>query len=255
MNAILLLAATVGVTPPTCAQKATVVEACRDVHGRLQATHGAPSLQIRVEGGSPVLGVAGDEGAELLPDALRERIDAGHTLVGDFRVCPLTPARPGAMQMVCVESGVAAMDGGGPLEAEDQVPALDAIVRYGIAMARPPCVNYGARDAFCLSVHGENPSTALLDRLADVRPRVLSVSACLQEGIVASAPRATDPGVDVIWLRRVADGRVQARIKVYCSVAEPAFRREGTKWTLEGSPGGWVGCGPLPSDCIDAAGE
>jgi len=83
----------------------TVVGECRDVHGRLEATNGNPSLRIWVVGTKRILGVAGDEGAELLPSSLRELISFEATLYGDFRVCPVTLPKPAAMQLVCIKAG------------------------------------------------------------------------------------------------------------------------------------------------------
>ena len=102
--AVLLLAGTVP-TAAGCAKRATLVDQCREIHGRLEATNGSPGIRIWVIGTRRVLGVAGDEGAELLPPALRQRITSEATVYGDFRVCPVTRAKIGEMQMVCVDAG------------------------------------------------------------------------------------------------------------------------------------------------------
>jgi hypothetical protein len=88
-----------------CAEPIRAVEACRRVHGRLQATNGSPSFRIWVVGTKRILGVAGDEGHELLPPGLRQEVGLERIIYGDFEVCPVTPMRPGEMQRVCVNSG------------------------------------------------------------------------------------------------------------------------------------------------------
>jgi len=41
----------------------------------------------------------------ILPSKLKARFDSGvEAIYGEFEVCPFTPERKGAMQLVCVES-------------------------------------------------------------------------------------------------------------------------------------------------------
>jgi hypothetical protein len=107
MVILLLMAAAAGAVSDAASGCSVrpVVEACRDLHGRLQASNGGPSLRIWVVGTKQVLGVAGDEGAEWLPGSLRQLVSFERSVYGDFRVCPMTAGKAKEMQLVCVESG------------------------------------------------------------------------------------------------------------------------------------------------------
>ncbi|HZZ34206.1 MAG TPA: hypothetical protein VFE03_00680 [Caulobacteraceae bacterium] len=77
--------------------------ACRWVHGRLFAANGNPTFRIAVAG--RILGVrlADDQGLADLPAPLPRLMapDAfAVDVVADFRVCPITRARPGRMRAV-----------------------------------------------------------------------------------------------------------------------------------------------------------
>lgn len=83
---------------------------CFVIHGRLQLSNGTPSIRIWRIGTERILGVPdgppGDEQATL-PANVRAVLatDAWKTRVfADFHVCPLTPDRPGEMQLVQVVS-------------------------------------------------------------------------------------------------------------------------------------------------------
>jgi hypothetical protein len=91
--------------PRNCDEKAAVVEPCREVHGRLQASNGNPGIRIWVVGTKRYLGVAGGEGTEWLPESLRRRVTFDTLIYGDFLVCPISASKAGEMQLVCVESG------------------------------------------------------------------------------------------------------------------------------------------------------
>lgn len=103
--AAVLLSGSAVTAASQCAAQATLVEECREIHGRLQATNGSPGVRIWVIGTRRVLGVAGREGRELLPSSLRVRVNSETVIYGDYRVCPVTREHPRAMQMVCVDAG------------------------------------------------------------------------------------------------------------------------------------------------------
>lgn len=85
---------------------ATFGMSCRNVHGRAFQANGAPAVRIAVIGTWRVLGVVQPhESFSDLPASLREIWsrtpgEPGPPVVGDFRVCPITLARPGRMQKV-----------------------------------------------------------------------------------------------------------------------------------------------------------
>jgi hypothetical protein len=91
---------------PRCATDPRVVAVCTRLHGKLFAANGTPTFRIARLGTTRILGIS-DEANGLPPaiatlmlihgDALTMRIFA------DFRVCPFTRQRPGAMQFVCVD--------------------------------------------------------------------------------------------------------------------------------------------------------
>jgi hypothetical protein len=81
---------------------------CHTVHGRMDLWNGAPTVRIWVVGTHRVLGVEQQtETFADLPPGVR-RIWAGKdtdadwatAIYGDFRVCALTPDRPGHMRSV-----------------------------------------------------------------------------------------------------------------------------------------------------------
>jgi hypothetical protein len=77
---------------------------CRAVRGRLSVTKGTPDVRIWPVGTKRLLGVSGLEEHPFVPDRLLAKIKATDAIFGDFVVCPLTPERPGEMQLVCVQS-------------------------------------------------------------------------------------------------------------------------------------------------------
>ncbi len=87
-------------------------EACRTVHGRMSLANGAPTVRIWVIGSNRVLGVVQqNERFDDLPANVR-RIWAADgddamwrsDLFGHFRVCAVTPSRPGRMQLVSLKA-------------------------------------------------------------------------------------------------------------------------------------------------------
>lgn len=88
-------------TNDTCEHSRSVVAKCFIVRGRLGFYNGAPSARIWIIGTKRLLGVHED----ILPDELSSKMTSfGMQAFGDFRVCPLTPEKPGVMQIVCIVS-------------------------------------------------------------------------------------------------------------------------------------------------------
>lgn len=83
-------------------------EPCRAVHGRLALWNGAPTVRIAVAKTRRVLGVAQPtESFDDLPPPVRAiwtgkdaNADWATAIEGDFKVCALTPDRPGHMPSV-----------------------------------------------------------------------------------------------------------------------------------------------------------
>jgi len=84
-----------------CKTDPDIIDACFTVHGRLSAWEGSPTLRIWRVGTNRILG---DHLDWPLPEKLAENMGWDVEAWGDFEVCPFTKERPGAMQMVCVES-------------------------------------------------------------------------------------------------------------------------------------------------------
>ena len=82
---------------------------CFVVRGRLAVWNGTPSIRIWPVGTRRELGVVAPDGDAagdtLIPGAVATLIQAApdHTVVfGDYRVCALSPQRPGRMQIVYI---------------------------------------------------------------------------------------------------------------------------------------------------------
>lgn len=88
----------------SCKEKPDLVGDCFEVHGRLFVANGTPAFRIWRVGTKRILGVAGGE-KPVLPASFLEFVSPTSNLYGDFLVCPLSEARPGEMQSVCIESG------------------------------------------------------------------------------------------------------------------------------------------------------
>jgi hypothetical protein len=85
-----------------CKSDPDIVGACFLVHGRLSFWNGTPTTRIWRIGTKRILG---DHYDMPLPESLAVHMNSfGDEAYGDFTVCPFTKERPGAMQMVCVES-------------------------------------------------------------------------------------------------------------------------------------------------------
>ena len=93
---------------PKCKGNPKVVDACYTVHGRLNL--GADTVRVRLwsVGTKRMLGIAGgplinDAEDPIYPASLKFTSDT-EAIYGDFEVCPFTHEKPGAMQLVCIES-------------------------------------------------------------------------------------------------------------------------------------------------------
>ena len=131
----------------------------------------------------------------------------------------------------------------------DELAVLEAAIRLAVEHAKPSCRNHGSREAYCLSLSKRNrdPPKALLDRLADVRPTVMSLSSCREKGIVGRQTEITDPLITIRSLKVLSKDRVRVELAIFCGSAQPVLHRTGQGWSAEAW--GWVGSCLLPSDC------
>jgi len=75
------------------------------VHGRLTYYNGNPSTRIWIVGTKRLLGVRESDGEVAhMPTRLRDLMSWGREIFADFVVEPVTPYKPGVMQMVRVVS-------------------------------------------------------------------------------------------------------------------------------------------------------
>jgi hypothetical protein len=92
-----------------CRQHPQIVGACFTFRGRMSSWNGAPSVRIWRVGTKRILGVSEQrfrlDGYCNLPRDLAGKLSWDTDLFGEFTVCPFTQEKPGAMRMVCVESG------------------------------------------------------------------------------------------------------------------------------------------------------
>jgi hypothetical protein len=104
----LLLVAPLFASQPDCKGNPKLIGSCYIVHGRI--TQGADTVRLWLwpVGTKRMLGVTGgpvpdDAEAPIYPSSLK--FDANtNAIYGGFEVCPFTPERKGAIQMVCIES-------------------------------------------------------------------------------------------------------------------------------------------------------
>jgi hypothetical protein len=101
-------------------QAAPVVKPCREhpllagkcfrVRGRMNYWNGSPAVRIWPVGTKRMLGVSDGrfvrQGYENLPPDINAQLSWESDLFADFTVCPFTHAKPGEMQLVCVDSAV-----------------------------------------------------------------------------------------------------------------------------------------------------
>ena len=89
------------VSKSSCPPDDTPAAQCFNIRGRLSYWNGAPSARIWPIGTKRILGVHNDD----LPSDLATRMPTFESeLWGEMTVCPITKARPGEMQMVCIAS-------------------------------------------------------------------------------------------------------------------------------------------------------
>ena len=91
-----------------CRHSPKVVSACFTVRGRLSVANGTPSFRIWLVGTRRVIGVVaadGDAEVAVLPPAVESRVvhgDEPRAMMGAYTLCPLSPRRPGRMQLACM---------------------------------------------------------------------------------------------------------------------------------------------------------
>lgn len=99
-----------GNLPTSCRSRTDVVGECLSVHGRLSVYNGTPSIRLWPIGTKRLLGIIDPKdpsnapGPTVLPIDIKSKLDGDTNVFGDFLVCPLTRARAGRMQTVCIES-------------------------------------------------------------------------------------------------------------------------------------------------------
>jgi hypothetical protein len=105
---ILLVVVPTFAAEPQCKGNPKVIDGCYTVHGRLAL--GADTVRLRLwpVGTKRTLGIAGgpltnDAEDPIYPASLKFTSDT-EAIYGDFEVFPFTHEKPGAMQMVCIES-------------------------------------------------------------------------------------------------------------------------------------------------------
>jgi hypothetical protein len=96
------------VPQPACKHSPKLVGSCFKVHGWLELGEGLPPVRISQGGSNKVLAVEdatpGKADDPWLPPEVRSAVDSEHSAEADFFVCPLTEAREGDKQVVCIDS-------------------------------------------------------------------------------------------------------------------------------------------------------
>ena len=110
---LILCGSVSAMSPPVAAEKSCrehpqLIGKCFRVHGRLSTYNGNPAVRLWRVGTRRVLGVS-DQRFSLpeyrnLPEGLTNQLNGENEIIGDFLVCPFTPAKPREMQLVCIES-------------------------------------------------------------------------------------------------------------------------------------------------------
>jgi hypothetical protein len=93
---------------PKCKGNPKVIGACYALHGRLSRGADTVGLRLWPVGSERMLGVTGgptldDADSPIWPPELKFT-SGDEDIYADFEVCPFTPERKGAMQLVCIES-------------------------------------------------------------------------------------------------------------------------------------------------------
>jgi hypothetical protein len=103
--AVLLNPVVVAAQELACSTSPEVVGPCFFVHARLSVANGNPDIRLWPVGSKRILGVWPINGnPEEAPGKLQKLLnpDPDVDIFGDYQVCPLTAAKPGWMQMVCI---------------------------------------------------------------------------------------------------------------------------------------------------------
>lgn len=135
-----------------------------------------------------------------------------------------------------------------PTDAERDA-IREVVTRYVIETFEPPCRNHWDRATYCLEFEdGQQPSPEFLKRLRGIAPGLHSVAYC--KDALDMDGQTIHPFIRVqsVTLR----GRDEAQVDVvaFCSHGNPTVKRVAGRWKYSGSIGGWVGCGPVPADCV-----
>lgn len=91
-----------------CRAQPRLTGKCFTVRGRLALYNGAPTIRLWRAGTRRMLGVSASyaaEGYSSIPAEIERQLNWETEVWGDFEVCPFTRARPGEMQLICVEAG------------------------------------------------------------------------------------------------------------------------------------------------------
>ena len=76
---------------------------CFALRGRVYLSNGTPSMRISPVGSGYILGVLPAENEDA-PESIKHAVTFDQSVRADMVVCPLSPAKAGAMQMVCIRS-------------------------------------------------------------------------------------------------------------------------------------------------------
>jgi hypothetical protein len=111
---ILILCGSVSaMSPPvavekSCREHPQLIGKCFNVRGRLSTYNGNPAVRLWRIGTRRILGISEQRFSlpeyRNLPEDLSQKLDGETSIIGDFLVCPFTPAKPREMQLVCIES-------------------------------------------------------------------------------------------------------------------------------------------------------
>jgi hypothetical protein len=93
----------------SCREHPQLIGSCFTIRGRLSIYNGAPALRLWRVGSRRMLGISEQRfavaGYRNVPDYIESQINQNLAIFGDFMVCPFTRSQPGAMQLVCIETG------------------------------------------------------------------------------------------------------------------------------------------------------
>jgi hypothetical protein len=92
----------------SCREHSQLIGKCFRVRGRLSTYNGNPAVRLWRIGTRRVLGISEQRFSlpdyRNLPEDLTNQLNRENSIIGDFLVCPFTPAKPREMQLVCIES-------------------------------------------------------------------------------------------------------------------------------------------------------